>query len=318
MPGPILVPLDGTPQSTRALPHALALARATGAPLELVRVLETPPSGTTGRAVSLGVTAAIMEAHDRGADELHALADTLRPAGVDVTATPLAGGLDVPAALLAHAEARGASMVVMATAARGALGRAFVGSVADAVMRRAGRPVVLVPPGADVADPPAADLSAANLPAADVPDAGSRWRVLVPLDGSVQALGAVEYLLGAGDALPVDVLLFHALVPRTLAGVVAPEPLLDPDALGEAQARARAQLEAVAQRFAARGVPVRTEVAPTSDPAAAVADAARAAGAHLVVMTTRGEGGLKRLVVGSTAAAVVRATPAPVLLLAPE
>jgi nucleotide-binding universal stress UspA family protein len=303
------VPLDGDDVSTRAVPTALALARATGAPLELVRVFDVPYALLTGRAGTLGVADAAAEARARAARELEALAASLGPAGVEATATVL-DGTDVAGTLLAHAERRDAAMVVMTTAARGAFGRAVVGSVADAVMRAAGRPVVLVPPGGQAAEPPAAARPAA--------DATGRWRVLVPLDGSPLSLGAVEYLLSAYDDLPVEVVLFRAVVPNTLLGVVPPEAMIDPAGLGDEEAAAREMLDAVAGRFAARGIPVRAEVARTSAPADAIVDAARAAGAHLVAMCTRGQGGLRRLAVGSAAAAVVRGAPVPVLLLAPH
>ena len=169
-------------------------------------------------------------------------------------------------------------------------------------MRTAGRPVVLVPPGGKAAEPPST----------------GRWRVVVPLDGSPAAFGAVEFLLAAYESLPVDALLFQAVIPHTLAGIHPPEPLLDVHALGAEQERARAMLAAAAKRFEARGIPVRTTVVLTSDPALGIIEAARAADAHLVVMCTRGQGGLKRLALGSTANAVVRAAPVPVLLLAPE
>src|SRR5690606_4545975 len=46
-----------------------------------------------------------------------------------------------------------ADLLVMGTHGRGALGRALVGSVTSAVARRAERPVLLVPPGMEVAYP---------------------------------------------------------------------------------------------------------------------------------------------------------------------
>lgn len=306
MTGPILVPLDGAETSTRALPTALALARATGAPLELVRVFDVPFGSLTGRAGPLGVTDAAAELRARARHEMEGIAERLRADGVPTTVAVL-DGTDVARVLLAHAEAGDAALIVMTTVARGALGRALVGSVADAVMRGAGRPVVLVPPLGQAAPPPVADARGV-----------ARWRVLVPLDGSPAALGAAEYLLSAYEALPVEVVLFRAVVPTTLLGIVPAEAMIDTVALDGEEAAAREILDAVAARFTARGIPARVEATLTSSPGSAIVDAARAAGAHLIAMSTRGQGGLTRLAVGSVADAVVRASPVPVLLLAPQ
>jgi nucleotide-binding universal stress UspA family protein len=112
--------------------------------------------------------------------------------------------------------------------------------------------------------------------------------------------------------------LFQAVVPNAVAGLAPPDALIDPGVLDAQREVAREMLEAAATRFAVRGIPVRTAVAVTAEPAPGIVEAARAADAHLVVMCTRGRGGIKRLALGSTAAAVVRAAPVPVLLLAPD
>ena len=52
-------------------------------------------------------------------------------------------------------------------------------------------------------------------------------------------------------------------------------------------------------------------------PVESIADAARYRSADLIVMTTHGRSGLSRLLLGSVAEAVLRATTTPVLLLRP-
>jgi nucleotide-binding universal stress UspA family protein len=180
MPGSILVPLDGTDTSTRALPVALAVGRTMRLPLEVVRVFEVAPDALTGRAGPPGVADAATTLRADVRRDLEALAGSLRTGALPATPTAtVLEGVDVPGVLVAHAEQRDAAMFVMTTVARGALGRALVGSVADAVMRTAGGPVVLVPPAGQGAEPPAA----------------GRWRVVVLLDGSPASFGAVEFLL---------------------------------------------------------------------------------------------------------------------------
>ena len=45
----ILTPLDGSPLAACVLPHVVAMARATGARITLLRVLERPGTGSGGR-----------------------------------------------------------------------------------------------------------------------------------------------------------------------------------------------------------------------------------------------------------------------------
>ena len=89
MPGHIVVPLDGTDTSTRALPVALALGRTMRLPLELVRVFEVAPDGLTGRAGPLGVVAAAAAMRADVQRDLQTQAASLRADDLPVTATIL-------------------------------------------------------------------------------------------------------------------------------------------------------------------------------------------------------------------------------------
>jgi nucleotide-binding universal stress UspA family protein len=80
-----------------------------------------------------------------------------------------------------------------------------------------------------------------------------------------------------------------------------------------------ANLARCAREARSAGVPrVQSEVlAPTDDPAAAVVDHIGRAGPTLVCMATSGRSPTGELVLGSVSAAVVRSSPAPVLLVGP-
>ena len=133
--------------------------------------------------------------------------------------------------------------------------------------------------------------------------------ILVPLDGSSLAEAAlpraVELAEGSGAAL----LLLRAAHAPTLPGV-------DPT---EAQVKvveeAEEYLTDVAKRLAASGLAnVRTSV--WYGPAAyAIVEGARLHKADLIVMTTHGRSGLRRLILGSVAESVLRGTTTPILLV---
>jgi nucleotide-binding universal stress UspA family protein len=131
--------------------------------------------------------------------------------------------------------------------------------------------------------------------------------VLVPLDGSRLAETVLEPAIGfARDGAKI-VLLRAAEAPSTLSDVVAAQV----DAMREAEH----YLGGVATRIRAAGASdVETSVW-YGEPAEAIADAARHRKADLIVMSTHGRSGLGRLVLGSVAETVLRATSTPILLL---
>lgn len=96
--------------------------------------------------------------------------------------------------------------------------------------------------------------------------------------------------------------------------IVGPElPVAELDKIYEAQvAWAERELAARAAEAAALGVPVRTRVLRGSA-AAAIVRSAEDERASLVVLGTRGLGGVRRLLLGSVAEQVVRTAPCPVL-----
>ena len=134
-------------------------------------------------------------------------------------------------------------------------------------------------------------------------------RILVALDGSSLSetiLPVAEEWAKEDDA---EVILLRA--------VLADDRLLhDPDAaevqvVGEVEA----YLEAVAERLERRGLTRVRRLVGHDEPATAIVETVRRDGVDLIAMATHGRSGLRRVLVGSVAEAVVRAVPVPVLLL---
>ncbi|HEY0711453.1 MAG TPA: universal stress protein [Polyangia bacterium] len=139
----ILCATDFSPSSHRAAQLAGALARRTGDTLTLVHVLEpmlqAVPFALPGAAVWEGEMKSSAEA------VLASEAKSLRERGV-VTHTEVRTELIVgspAAALLALVEERQPRLVVMGTHGRKGVGRLFLGSVADAVIKASPRPVLI-------------------------------------------------------------------------------------------------------------------------------------------------------------------------------
>jgi nucleotide-binding universal stress UspA family protein len=196
--------------------------------------------------------------------------------------------------ILAAAEDPDIVAVVMATHGRGRLRRAVLGSVADKVMRLIQRPLLLIrnSAGKTVAQP--------------------AWsRIAVPLDGSARAEAALPLAARLAEALAARLILIQAVPPasQTFAFV---EFVPDLDAIDRAHlARARAYLDEVRQTLP-RTITVEC-ITPLLD-ALQLPVSSLTSAWDLVVMTTRGRGGVPRLLVGSVADRMVRFGP-PVLLV---
>ncbi|MDH3205152.1 MAG: universal stress protein [Gemmatimonadota bacterium] len=131
----ILVPLDGTPNAEQALRAATSIARASGAHVHLATVLMPPLM----ELPELPYEASLGEVE---ADYLEATAARVQAAGVPGVSTKLLRAYDVTGALEEHRSQVGAGLTVMASHGRGAVERAWLGSVADRFVRTSEAPVL--------------------------------------------------------------------------------------------------------------------------------------------------------------------------------
>jgi nucleotide-binding universal stress UspA family protein len=221
---------------------------------------------------------------DGGARLAH-LAESVPPAGEVVATTAGRHAHDIAAALIDYATARDALLLVLGTRAPGARSRAIAGSVADTVVRESPRPVILVPPGAG--------FLAGKEP--------TIARVLVPLDDSSLSFRSIEFILGLPHARELEFVLVE---------VVTDE---------HARATAEARIAKTATWLRSRGATrVEVVVLHSTDVAGAIGRLVREALVDAIAMSTRGAGGLGRLVLGSVAEKVVRESELPVMLLTPR
>jgi nucleotide-binding universal stress UspA family protein len=137
----ILVPLDGSPGAEAVLPDVVMLARALGAEVLLLRV--------TRARVFPGVdpTDAQVRAVHEAEAYLAVQVEQVRLWGLEARSTVRYG--DPVPEILDHIRVASATLVAMASRARTRVGRLLLGSVAAAVVRHAGVPVLLLGPHQD-------------------------------------------------------------------------------------------------------------------------------------------------------------------------
>lgn len=145
--------------------------------------------------------------------------------------------------------------------------------------------------------------------------------IILGVDGSEASNKAVGVAAELAKKLAAKVTVVYAIAdPIMVMPPVAPTeamitpPLLDETALVELEQAGRAITAAAAERLTQAGV--STDVRLERGPAGAqIVQAARAAGADLIVVGSRGHSKLEELLLGSVSDAVVREAPCSVLIV---
>lgn len=142
------------------------------------------------------------------------------------------------------------------------------------------------------------------------PAAGARpEKILVPLDGSRLGESVLATLTRFARIRPRSVLLLHVFTPVLHRGRAAAYHSLS----AERMAMER-YLTRVGDRLRRGGLEVRALVR-SGNPAEEIVDCARRERVDLIAMSTHGRTGLRRVLLGSVAEAVVRRARRPVLLV---
>jgi nucleotide-binding universal stress UspA family protein len=141
----LLVPVDGSPGGALALASGLELAKASGAQLRLVEVVV--PMAFHTLAPDAGPVyydpAWDDEALTAANTYVQGLTTRLRQAGVEADGDARMAP-DIPSSIVKAADEHTSDLIVMSTHALTGIQRAVLGSVADAVVRAAACPVLLL------------------------------------------------------------------------------------------------------------------------------------------------------------------------------
>lgn len=294
----LLVPLDGSRLAECVLPLAVSLATRLPARLLLLHVMERGAPATVHGDRHL--------THAPEAERyLEEVAARCRAEGADVEVHvhPNLEG-DVAKSIVDHAGDLGADLVVLATHGSGGAKRVLFGSVAQQVLRRGVRPVLLV-------RPPEARLQEGVIPEVR--------RVLVPLDGHPSAETALPLAVAVARAYAAELVLVRvvptlATITDERAGTARLAPTATAASLDLEEAEARRYLAALAERIRGGGLKVTVSVG-RGEPAQGVLEGAARVGAELIVMATHGRTGLDAVFSGSVASRIVARFPRPILLV---
>jgi len=295
----ILIPLDGSDLAEMALDPAIRLADRTEATVVLTAVVSDLPPVPLAAGDGELVSGWFQEEEERAQRYLEGIRKGIlikRPemeVEIHVELGPVAR------TILAHAAESQVDLIALTSHGRGTWQRAWLGSVADEIIRKAHRPVLLLRKD---------DASRTLFEAADSPR-----RVLIPLDGSSAAEQVLDpltpVLSGSGGRVTLVSVLLR---PFPLASTYLPHAVEEGTLLEEREKRTRAYLEEVAKRWDPPGVTVDTAVIASDDVASALLTHAETHDVDLLALSTRGRGGVSRLLMGSVADKLVRGARLPV------
>lgn len=282
----ILVPTDGSDGTGRVVDRASGLARMFHAAIDALYVVDTRPYD----GVDLGAEEDLeLSAMAAGRQAVSAVGDRAADAGLDVTETIRTGIPD--AEIVTYAVETGTDLVVMGTHGRTGIERAALGSTAERVLREADIPVVTVrlTDGTDAGDEAGYD------------------DILVPTDGSDPAGRATERAVAFAEAAGATLHALYVVDSSIFEHEDAPRSILG--TLRQGGGNAVTAVEGVAEDA---GLPATGTVA-EGNPTAQILAAADEVGADLVALGRRGRTGRPDVLLGSTAARVVRLAGVPVL-----
>ncbi|MFI2364341.1 universal stress protein [Promicromonospora sp. NPDC019610] len=288
---PVLVGVDGSESATQAVRWAAREAAGRGVPLVLVSVWSPVPPGVPHAAPLGSYEDALIEQGTLWLDDAAAAAAEAAP-GVPVT-TRLAVG-SVAGQLVGRSAS--AALVVLGSRGLGGLTGLLVGSIAVAVATHGHCPVVVV----------------RGTPAQEGP-------VVVGVDGSPTSREAIRFAFDAAALRGAPLVAVHAWSDGPGLGRRRSQDLGTQDLGTQDQATQEHGAQALDRWLAdARAdhpdVRVERVVAPDG-PTAALLD--RAKDARLVVVGSRGRGGFRGLLLGSTSQALIYHAPCPVAVVPP-
>jgi nucleotide-binding universal stress UspA family protein len=297
----ILAPIDGTRPSEEALPYALVVAGATGKVTLMEVIPESEPLRKPFGAVSMSSEEVIEMLKGLATEDLEKAIADWQPLTPNSSIERLIGQGDASSVILQSAQDHGFDLIALASAARGAVGRLALGSVADKVMRESEVPVLVV----------------RQEPQNEERKLPEVKRIIVALDGSDRAMLALPVAAALGKQMGAEIVLLTAVdLPQVVSPVMGYSPAFSPDIYTELEdestAAAHKTLDAAKADIEHYGVTVNMQVT-IGFAVDSIIDYATEN--DLIVMTTRGQGGFKRWIMGSVAERLVRESPAPIVIV---
>lgn len=296
----VLLAIDGSPESTQAARMAVELSSRLNSELHVVRVGDIPsvygaPEWRSFDPDFQGRLFARAESETR--EKLEGQIKEIREAGGEVTSTyAKAGTPDVEIVRLA--EELDARLVVLGNRGFGPLRRAVMGSVSSSVVRHAHCPVLVVRGGRS------GDSS--YLPG----------RILLAFDGSKEALAASQAAIeiAKGTSSELHILYVLPAVPQSPYSYPLSKEKSETGFVRAEQA-ARSLVSEQAERMEAEGGVVAGVHLALGRPEEEIVELGEELNAVMIIMGSRGLGGVRRALLGSVSEFVVHYAGCPVLVV---
>ena len=146
----ILLPTDFSECANYALSYAASLARTFGASILCVHVIEpmVPTVGYSGMTEPLPIADIADQLEDSAERELPKFAEREETAGLEVEELIVHG--EAASEIVRVAKERSVDLIVVSSHGRTGLGRILFGSTAEAIVRHASCPVLVVKPAKDL------------------------------------------------------------------------------------------------------------------------------------------------------------------------
>jgi len=296
----IIVPVDGSPFGELALPRALGIACKSGGEVRMVTVVTPLPAEQTDEEPEASEESRLRLAVEHAESYQEDLQKRVILSGCDVPISCHVETGPVVEKLDEHARQSDADLLVMTTHGRGPLRRAWLGSVADGLLRRTPCPILAIRPE----EGEKLHLEERQL-----------RHILITLDGSAESRSILPFAQSLAVTSGARVTLLRVISPHF--------PLTSPftshfshgfQGLTEEERASREALETDAGPLRDQGLEVEVEIMTGATPAEGILGFAEAKNVDAVTMATHGRGGVARLVLGSVADKVIRGGTVPVLL----
>jgi len=297
----ILVPLDGSEFAERAVSSAVDLASRSGAELHLASIVSDLPPVPLASGDGDLVSRWFDEEKERAGQYLDGVRERLSAGSPALSVTTHVRLGPVTRSLEKICKELSINLVVMTTHGRGAWQRAWLGSVADQLLRSGAVPLLLIP-------------EEGKEPGSQKSEAGFPGHAVVPLDGSEAAESVVDLLrplLTTGTRVTLVSVLQQ---PFPLATTYLPHAVTEEALMKERRVKVDEYLEKARRRVAEHGLPEPdVKVLVGDDAARSLLEFVDAEDVDLIALSTRGRGGVSRFVMGSVADKLVRGSKVPLL-----
>jgi nucleotide-binding universal stress UspA family protein len=297
----ILCPVDFSDCSRRALDHAVALANWYDARVTLFHVCAPVPISAYATVASMMPSSLV------GGEDQNAVRKALETfAAIDGTSAPIEldiGEGDAAKEIVAKAAAAQTSLIVLGTHGRSGFERLMLGSVTEKVLRKAGCPVLTVPPRV---------TNAALMPSVTFK------RILCAIDFGECSMRALEYAMSLAQEASARLTVLHVVEPLPNVPIEDASALASIKTVREYIAAAKEEGRELLKRAVPDQVRAYCEVETVltiGTPYREILRFGDEQAADLIVLGVHGRGVVDLMFFGSTAQHIVRQAACPVLTL---